>query len=120
MEKGFTVVELLVVIAIIAVIAVLVSTNMLGLQGDQQEKEYENYVMTIENAACVYIEKKDANPSKTECVDNKQCTVTIKTLVEAGLLDENLTNPKDNKKVLEDSNEININYSTGEKICKYE
>lgn len=122
MNKGFTFMELLIVIALLAVIAVIISTNMVGLQGKQTEKEYKNYVDKLETAACTYFEKNEYATGKQECRNNPSsnyCKITIDTLISKGLIAEDLYNPKEGKDVIEFKDDyVLISYIDGEKTCE--
>ena len=58
-NNGFTLVELIITITLIAIISVTIGVSMTGMLGRQDEKEIEEYIKTIEEAACVFAEIDD-------------------------------------------------------------
>ena len=121
MKKGFTFIEIIVVIGLLGLMAVLVTTNTVALQGKQNEKEYKNYIETIENAACVYAEKEIFETNKDSCKagNTSSCKITIDTLITNGLLDQDLKNIKKNIKITEEKAHIVLSYNDGVKTCTY-
>ncbi len=107
-KKGFTLIEILVVIVLLAAVSVTVGVNMYGMQERQTKKEIKNYKETLEKAACVYAEAKNIT-SDTE--------VTIETLIKEGLISKSLKNPETNKSVETDTNKIKIEWKDNEKKC---
>lgn len=110
-NKGFTLIEILVVVALLAVISVTVGISMSGMLSRQEENKISKYEKTIENAACAYAEIYNIK-------DNAD--VTIDTLIKEGLLSKDLTNPKTNKSVTEyGSSKVNIIWENYEKKCEF-
>ena len=73
-KKGFTLVEMMAAVIIIGIIE-------------------------LEQAACVYIDLNEYSQVKASCFPSGTCNVKVKTLVEGGLIDENLINPQTDAKV---------------------
>lgn len=110
-NRGFTLVELIITIALIAIISVTIGVSMSGLLSRQDERQLEEYISDIENAACVYAELNNI-------VTNS--TVSIGTLISEGLLSTDLTNPQDNLSVSEYSSDtVSIVWSNGRRTCNY-
>lgn len=110
-NRGFTLIEVLVVIVLVVAISVTVGINTTGMLDKQKEKEITSYKETIENAACTYAELEGVD------VDS---TVTINALLTKGYLKKDLKNPQTKETVVSEKNkEVSITYSDGEKKCTY-
>ena len=95
MKKGFTLVELLVVIALIAGISVVAVTSLIGIADKRKDEEWENVKSTIETSAKSYY---NANQYLFENMDNVEAYVTVGKLVKEGYLNV-VKNPKTGKEV---------------------
>ena len=110
-NKGFTLIETLVVIALLAGLSVTIGLSFSNMMDKQRENEQKDYEKTIEDAACMYAEKNNING---------EYGVKIKTLIEEGLLNKNLINPKTKESVINyQENCIAIKYDKNERTCKY-
>ena len=87
MNKGFTLIELLATIVIMALILLLVMPAITALQENNENKPYEYYGDSIEEAAKIYVNKEgeditDIGSSKWQgCID-----ITYEDLINSGLL----------------------------------
>lgn len=137
-KNGFTFVELIVIIGLLALLAIIIGTNMVGLQGKQQDKNYEAFKKKLESAACLYIEKSNPesykgpgtwNNFRSTCRTTSGCNVNLGWLIEEGLISEDLANPsiEDDKKTEEKENAVvnmknktvHVSYNNGTKKCEY-
>ena len=110
-KKGFTLIETLVVIALLAGLSVTIGLSFSNMMDKQRENEKIDYEKTIEDAACMYAEKNNING---------EYGVKVKTLIEEGLLNKNLINPKTKESVINyQENCIAIKYDKNERTCKY-
>lgn len=91
MKKGFTLVELLVVIALLGIVAVMVTTSVIGIMNRSRASLSESQISTLEKAAEHW---GTINPDKMP-LDNSVYEVNIETLADEGYIDSSdLENPK--------------------------
>lgn len=110
-KNGFTLIEILVVIALLAAVSVTVGVSMSGMTKRENEKKIKEYQTTIEEAACVYAEVKNITSNST---------VSIGTLIDSGYLRKNLTNPSTKKNIEEErTKSVNIKWINNEKKCEF-
>ena len=112
-NKGFTLIELLITITLITVISVAAGVGINEMFNRQRERNYEQFVKTIENAGCTY-----------ESIENKldnegTIYVSVCKLITDGLLSNKLSNPI-SKENLTKSSKACVKVSrdgNGEKTC---
>ncbi len=111
-KKGFTLVELIVVIAILVVIAGLFSVNMIRTMNKNKEEEQQNVVTKIQSAAEAYV---SANPEAVERLYNGYGYVDIEVgeLRDAGLLSEDLKNAETGVRV-GDEELVRVKFQVGD------
>ena len=90
-NKGFTLIEAIMVVAIIAVLAVLFTPNILALKNQNSLDVYNSTIKTIEHAAENYVSDNRYNKDivKVKCpgtIAQRRFTVKIEELVDAGYL----------------------------------
>ena len=114
-NKGFTLMEIIIVIALLATLSVVMGLNMTNTMKNQKEKEKEEYKEKITNAACVYADLDDT------CRNNGSCLISISTLIENGLLDKTIVNPySSNKETVEkDTHKVKFSKKNNAKVCEY-
>ena len=112
-KDGFTLIELIAVIAIMAALSVVVGLNINKMMKNQNESDIKNYKETVQNAACVYAENNGifSNPNNPP--------ITPRFLVDNGLLSKNLKNPETNKTAFEDYTIIKVTFKDNQRICTY-
>lgn len=133
-NKGFTLIELIVTIGILAMLSLVVGMSITNMIEKQNERNYNEFVKEVEDAACVYAEKLD------RCKSLTNCSITFEELLAEGLIDKDLINLdvdknpekyKDlinlnvDKKLKEytvsdtPNEEVDVRWENYEKICKY-
>lgn len=101
-RKGFTLTELLVVIAMIAVIGTVIIVNTVSINKRANDNEYDRMIENIVNSAKTYVslypeEFGDLYSTKAFSF------ISLNELIHSGLLDEEIINPYTNKQLdLED------------------
>lgn len=113
MKKGFTLVELLVVIALLGIIAVMVTTSVIGIMNRSRSSLSESQISTLEKAAEQW---GTINPDKMP-LDNSIYEVDIETLADEGYIDSaDLENPKDGSQLC---GVVEISYDTSKNQYRY-
>lgn len=117
-RKGFTLIEVIMVIAIIAILSIILAPNVMVLINKNNERSCEKLIDNIKSAAKMYV-----NQNKYElgfdCDDNKTKGITLQTLVDAGYLGGELVNPI-NKKEISLESKVLVTYVCSVKGFKYE
>lgn len=119
-RKGFTLVELIVVIGLIAILAIIIGTNMVGLQGKQKEKNYNSFKERLESATCLYMDKTNNMDLKNKCRANNNsnaCLVTVDDLIKMSLIDEDIVDPRTNEEAEKDL-VIKVSWENAKQICE--
>ena len=104
-KKGYTLVEIIAVIALIAVICGLFVLNFSRKNNNQLEENYNNEIKKMESAADAYVmTNKSSNDSKYEIIkyttaneEETFCFITLDDLVDDGFLNQIPINPKTNE-----------------------
>ena len=116
-KKGFTLIEVIMVIAIIAILSLILIPNVTVLIDKNKKKSCEKMIDNIESAAKMYV-----NQNKYELGFDCSGTakeITLKTLVDAGYLGGELVNPINKEKISLES-EVSVTYNCKVKGFKYE
>lgn len=115
-KKGYTLIEILVVVAIIAVIGLTATIGLDKIVVNSKNDRYENMLEDIKAAANTYITIIEPSINSSLYVDLSE-TITIEELKDALLLDKDLKNPKDNSLV---SGNVVIIYNSGVGSISYD
>lgn len=127
-RKGFTLVEVIVVIAILAVLLLILVPNVFVLLEKNNTKSCENLKKNIESSAKMYVTNNKYNLN-IKCFDannSDSTTLEIKfqTLIDSGDLTPNttgkITNPIDDKEILLDKSIIKVTYDCNTKEFNYD
>lgn len=108
-KNGFTLIEILVVIVLLAAVSVTVGINMNNMFNKEKDKNYNSFIAQIEDAACVYAE---TNNIKVNAV------VSTSELINEGLINKNLKNPKTGNTIETEEFQVNITWQNYERKCK--
>lgn len=88
-KRGFTLVELLIVIVLVAALSVTIGLSTNGMMKKGKTAEYKENVRQVMEAARVYSEINDHLSS------GQSNTYTLKQLIESGILDKEILNKLD-------------------------
>lgn len=115
-KNGFTIVELIAVVAIMIVISIIVTVNLTNLSRKSDDKRYNEFKRQVQDAACVYIDLTSHRAEKNSCYSSG-CTVTVQNIINEGLISKDLVNPKTDE-VVDPTLTVSISWSTaGVKTC---
>lgn len=118
MKSGFTLVEVIVVIAIIGAVSVLIGSNFFGLIGSADEYEKENLYKYLNEAACVYVDSKESGLKEDSCYGSDDgCTISSENLYDDGYIDENAGLLKSYSEEEIKSYTIKVSWNNNEKKC---
>ena len=120
MKKGFTLIEIIITIGLMAILGYLLVANLGNTLTNEQDKQYEEFRATLENAACVYIDLSEASSLKSTCMSNGSCTIPLETVLSKGLISEDdLVNPSSNTRISTDT-VVTVSYVDQVKTCTLE
>ena len=115
-KKGFTLIEVIMVIAIITILSLILIPNVMVLIDKNKERSCEKMIDNIESAAKIYV-----NQNKYELGFDCSGTpkeITLKTLVDDGYLGGELVNPI-NKEEIDLKSTVSVTYNCKVKGFKY-
>lgn len=119
MKNGFTLIELIVTIVIMALIGIVITTNMVGLFSEEEDKEYERFVQKLEEAACIYVETSWDDTKNDDCRASGNCTITVQELISKGYIDDKTKDPSTGE-IVNSSKKIAVKWVSNVKTCKFE
>ena len=90
-KKGFTLMELLIVIVIIAVVSVAASVSFSNIDDETAGKELANTYKDIQRAASLYLDLHDS--ALEQFINESRVTIKISTLQEENYVSKDLVNP---------------------------
>ena len=136
--KGFTLVELLAVIAIMGMLAVIMVPTISGVIEENKKNNSENLKNSIKSSARAYIsdnryeiklDNKSCNNNNTKreifSINNKtilESKITVELLVNEGYLKSNsgeIINPETNKTINKGESNIEVKYNCSSKDFEY-
>ena len=116
-KKGFTLIEVIMVIAIITILSLILIPNVMVLIDKNKERSCEKMIDNIKSATKMYV-----NQNKYELGFDCSGTakeITLQTLVDTGYLDGELVNPVNDEKINLES-KVSVTYDCEVKGFKYE
>lgn len=111
-KKGFTLIEILIVISLLAIITTSSFIAFRSVNENSKNNDYTRIVEEFKTTAEVYVDK---NEELRKNIYNKEINyydVTLNMLLKDGLIENDIVNPKTNKKFNYDSY-IRISYNNG-------
>ena len=114
-NKGFTLIEIIVVIAILGVLSTIVTIGLTSTLDNTNKDDCNNFVKEIEEAACVYV-----SMSNKKIVCNREVCedIPLSILVSEGLIKRDTDGCT--KKELDLNSTVSVTWSSeGEKTCTY-
>ena len=114
-KNGFTLIELIVVVAIMALLGTVITVSLTGtLQGANQD-ECDEFVREVEDAACVYSQLSN---KKVICNRNDCAPIKLDILFSEGMIESEVDACTGKPIDLEET--VSITWDdTGEKHCEY-
>ncbi len=113
-QRGFTLIELVMVILVLGVIALITVPTVNSIIKDSKEKSYNNQIKTITNTARTYMAKHDLELPE-QIAGSSKC-ITVESLKKEGLLsNEDIMNPN-YKKNSDKAKELNEKFDGAVKV----
>ena len=120
-NKGFTLLEIILVVAILGVITLIVVPSVSSILNKNKNDQYENLKKSIISAAKMYVSdnRYDLGITCNNASERPTFTITLKDIVDSGDLTEPVVDPRD-KSEISSSNVVNITYNCSNKSFNYE
>ena len=115
MKKGYTLVELLAVLALLATIIGLVAINAIEYSNERREKDYENIKLIMVDNSKILVESTSKSITKTidnNLQTNTSCKITFSDLVNNNLMNSETKNPKTNEILSSEYVKVTLDSST--------
>ncbi len=97
-NKGFTLIELILIVAMLLIVVLMFSSNFSGLEASQTRKAEERFQNNIQVAVSAYI---SSTPSVANEIEHGKgySKVSIYKLIEEGFLDKKIIDPQTDEKI---------------------
>lgn len=108
-KKGFTLVEVLVVLGVLAILMTLSATSVISIMKRNNEKIKSEMEKNIKDAAIAYVEEKkislrkcsmDFDPANPNSETNCYQTITVEELIKSGLFTDDAAHCNKEEKIL--------------------
>ncbi len=110
-NRGFTLLELIVVIGLLSLIGTIVIINVRGSYDDTNQKFCNSFVDEIEDAACIYVVTHECKKSN--------CVVRVSDLISEGLIKSD-KDPCRKNAAVDGTKTVTVTWnSDGLKTCTY-
>ncbi len=119
MKNGFTLVELLAILAILGAIVLVSVPSIISTNKKSQEQNYDQYTTNIENATEIYIETHPDRYATLKTTNNTTVTINTEDLVASGVIQGTLTNPKTNVQLINEASSVTVKNQNGTLIYTY-
>lgn len=114
-KKGFTLIELLLVIAVMGAIGTIITISFSYTLGNTKQKKCDEFVIEMEEAACVYSGLTD---KEIICTRNNCAPIKLEILVKEGLINSEIDACTGND--IDMNETVTVSWtSAGEKKCEY-
>lgn len=113
-KKGFTLVELMAVIAILSIVLCIAVINSTKISTNERNRQYDRILEIIESNSKVLVSDNEklykaiVSKSSDDMSNKDICKFSYKMLVENNLMDEDTVNPKTNKKIIDEDLYIKV------------
>ncbi len=118
-RSGFTLIEVILVIAIVAIVTLILAPSVLVLVGENNKRSCENLKKSIETAAKMYVTNNKYSLGFECDSPNNTKNIKFRTLIESGdLRDTKLINPVTDEEISEDGI-VTVTYDCSSKEFTY-
>jgi len=108
-KKGFTLMELLAIVALLGLIALAATIGIINMSNNQKQKDYQDIVKTIISASRTYVGL-NKNNSKNDLIDTNSIEIPLSSLIESNLLKSDLIDPRTDEKISH-NNKVKVEYN---------
>lgn len=120
-RKGFTLVEIIMVIVILAILVLILAPNVFVLLNKNNEQSCNSLINNIESAAKIYVTN---NKYKLGFSCDSEKNITLQTLIDSGDLTTDssgkIINPVTNNEIQLDTTTVKVIYNCNNKSFTYE
>jgi len=114
-KNGFTLIEVLLVVAVMSVIGVIITVNLTSTLNNTHQEDCDNFVNEVEDAACVYV---GLYNKEIQCTRSSCDPIKLSLLVREGLIESETDACTGNQ--INENETVTVSWdATGEKKCTY-